>query len=160
MVDINPINPQSITVNVPSNGSLIVNNPGRNTAQVSTNADAQLAYSWACGVGLIQGIDYSAKYWAQIAEQAASRELDMVHGSGTIDVEKNSDSIIVSTKNYVHTQATASNAWEINHNLGKVPSVVIEDSEGKRFYPPVEDVDENTCIVHLLGATTGIAYLN
>lgn len=80
MVDINPINPQSVTVNVPSNGSLTVNNPGGSTAQVSTNADAQLAYSWACGVGLIQGIDYSAKYWAGKAKESELIAVNAIQG--------------------------------------------------------------------------------
>lgn len=101
-----------------------------------------------------------AKKWAMVAEEAASRELDMVQGSETIEVIRDTDSITIATKNFVYTQATASDTWEITHNLGKRPGVIIEDSEGKRFYPPVEDIDDNTCIVHLLGATTGTAYLN
>lgn len=89
MVDINPINPQSITVNVPSNGSLTVNNPGGSTAQVSTNADAQLAYSWACGVGLIQGIDYSAKYWA-----GKAKESELIAVNAIQDIEDAKDDAI------------------------------------------------------------------
>jgi hypothetical protein len=89
MVDINPINPQSVTVNVPSNGSLTVNNTDGSTAQVSTNADAQLAYSWACGVGLIQGIDYSAKYWA-----GKAKESELIAVNAIQDIEDAKDDAI------------------------------------------------------------------
>jgi hypothetical protein len=75
MVDINPINPQSVEVSTQSNGSLTVNSISAGSVNSSTNGDAQLAYSWAVGVGLIQGIDYSSKYYAgqaKISEEIAS----------------------------------------------------------------------------------------
>ena len=61
---------------------------------------------------------------------------------------------------YTHNQAVAAAEWTINHNLNKHPTIVVIDSSGNTFYPPVTYDDENTCTIHLLGATTGIAYLS
>ena len=61
---------------------------------------------------------------------------------------------------YTHNQAVAAAEWTINHNLNKHPTIVVIDSSGNTFYPPATYDDENTCTIHLLGATTGIAYLS
>ena len=62
--------------------------------------------------------------------------------------------------NYVHEQGIASDAWVINHNLNKFPSVSIIDSSGTQFEGNVIYTDENNCTVYMNGATTGKAYLN
>lgn len=61
---------------------------------------------------------------------------------------------------FTYEQATASDTWEIQHNLGRNPSVVIVDSGGNVFYPAVQYIDENNIVVTMNGATTGKAYLN
>ena len=61
---------------------------------------------------------------------------------------------------FTYEQATASDTWEIVHNLGRNPSVVVVDSAGNVFYPAVQYIDENTVVVTMNGATTGKAYLN
>lgn len=61
---------------------------------------------------------------------------------------------------FTYEQATASDVWEIQHNLGRNPSVVIVDSAGNVFYPAVQYIDENNIVVTMNGATTGKAYLN
>lgn len=61
---------------------------------------------------------------------------------------------------FTYEQAIASDTWEIQHNLGRNPSVVIVDSSGNVFYPAVQYIDENKLIVTMNGATTGKAYLN
>lgn len=160
MVNLSSNNSNNINLSGQTQRNVNVSTQNTNNVDANTMGNSQRARSWAVGEGLIDGEDYSAKHYAQLAEEAASKELDMVQGSETIEVIKDTDSITITTKNFIFTQATASDAWEINHNLGKRPCVIIEDSEGKRFYPPVEDIDNDTCIVHLLGATTGTAYLN
>jgi hypothetical protein len=160
MVNLSSNNSNNINLSGQTQRNVNVSTSNTNNVDANTMGNSQRARSWAIGEGLIDGEDYSAKHYAQLAEEAASKELDMVQGSETIEVIRDTDSITIATKNFVYTQATASDTWEITHNLGKRPSVIIEDSEGKRFYPPVEDIDNDTCIVHLLGATTGTAYLN
>lgn len=61
---------------------------------------------------------------------------------------------------FVFEQATASNTWEITHNLGRKPSVTIVDSADNVFYPAVQYINENKLVVTMNGATTGKAYLN
>ena len=80
MVDISVPNNQSITVSASTNNSIGAN----------TNADAQLAYSWAVGQGLIQGIDYSSKYYAGQAKQSEEIATEAISHIGT-SVEDASD---------------------------------------------------------------------
>ena len=63
-------------------------------------------------------------------------------------------------KNYVFTQSSASNEWNINHNLNKRPSVTIVDSAGDMVMGDVEYVNNNTVTVRFSGAFAGKAYLN
>ena len=61
---------------------------------------------------------------------------------------------------YTYEQGVASAIWEIQHNLGRHPSVVVVDSANSVIEPDVEYVDENNIIVRFVGETTGTAYLN
>ena len=61
---------------------------------------------------------------------------------------------------FIYEQATASDTWPITHNLERFPSVTIVDSAGNIFYPAVQYVDANHCLVTMNGETTGKAYLN
>ena len=61
---------------------------------------------------------------------------------------------------FVFEQGVASDTWEIEHNLGKKPSVTIVDSANNVITPEVEYVDDNNVVVLRNGATTGYAYLN
>lgn len=54
----------------------------------------------------------------------------------------------------------ASNQWEINHNLGRYPSVTVVDSSGREVITEVQYIDENNCIVFSKGEFKGTAYLN
>lgn len=66
----------------------------------------------------------------------------------------------VSDKTFVFEQGIASDTWIINHNLGKYPSVEVADSTGNRFFPAVQWINENKCIVTMNGAIKGKAFLN
>lgn len=61
---------------------------------------------------------------------------------------------------FTFEQGVASDTWEIQHNLGRHPSVVVVDSANSVILPDVEYVDENKVIVRMIGATTGKAFLN
>ena len=61
---------------------------------------------------------------------------------------------------FVFEQATASDTWEITHNLGRYPCVEIVDTAGNKFFPAVQWVNENKIIVTMNGATKGKAFLN
>lgn len=73
MVELNSLNPQSVNVSIPNNGKIDAN----------TNGNSQLAKSWAVGIGLIQGEDYSAKHYATITknlvENGSSGILDNIN---------------------------------------------------------------------------------
>ncbi|GEM_PF-6023053 len=66
----------------------------------------------------------------------------------------------VCSETFVFEQGIASDVWEIEHNLGKYPSVSLVDSAGTQFEAAVEYIDENNVTVRMNGATTGKAYLN
>lgn len=61
---------------------------------------------------------------------------------------------------FTYEQGVASDTWEITHNLGRKPSVVIVDSADNVFYPAVQYINDNKLVVTMNGATTGKAYLN
>jgi hypothetical protein len=61
---------------------------------------------------------------------------------------------------YTHPQGPASDVWVITHNLGKRPSVTVQDSafdavDGDVFYN-----DTNTLTITFSAAFSGVAYLN
>lgn len=61
---------------------------------------------------------------------------------------------------YVHEQITASATWYVVHNLGKHPTVHLEDSTGSPFIAPIQRVDDNSFYVYISSATGGKAYCN
>lgn len=61
---------------------------------------------------------------------------------------------------YTHTQNSASERWEIDHGLGRFPSVSVVDSAGSLIYGDVTYNDENTLTVTFTSAFSGKAYLN
>lgn len=64
-------------------------------------------------------------------------------------------------KKYTHTQAIANDEWGIEHNLNKVPSVMVTDSSGNVQVPNeiyVENINKIT--LTFLAPFSGMAYLN
>ena len=67
---------------------------------------------------------------------------------------------------FPHHQNTASASWDINHNLGKFPSVSIKFSSSDNVYTNVGAfagvvyTDENNLTINLAAAESGYAYLN
>lgn len=61
---------------------------------------------------------------------------------------------------YTHAQNSASSRWDIDHGLGRFPSVSIVDSAGSLIYGDVTYNDENSLTVTFTSAFSGKAYLN
>lgn len=63
-------------------------------------------------------------------------------------------------KNYVHTQAVSSASWVIAHNLGKYPSVFVQDGSGNEVSGDIVLTDIDNITINFTSAFTGVAYLN
>jgi hypothetical protein len=63
-------------------------------------------------------------------------------------------------KHYTHIQGSASATWEVEHNLGKFPSVTVVLSTGQKGYADVSYTDSNNLTITFTGAETGKAYMN
>ena len=63
-------------------------------------------------------------------------------------------------KSYTHTQGSASATWNITHNLGKRPSVAVQDSAGTDVVGQVSHTNSNSLTITFSGAISGKAYLN
>lgn len=61
---------------------------------------------------------------------------------------------------YVHTQAEAEAVWEITHNLGKLPSVVVFDSAEDEVEGKIKHLTVNQLTITFSAAFTGRAILN
>lgn len=67
-----------------------------------------------------------------------------------------------SSSEYVHTQAVAAGSWNITHNLGKFPSVVLvlNSAPDESVVTDVHYTSEDTLIVEWPSPESGKAYLN
>jgi hypothetical protein len=70
------------------------------------------------------------------------------------------DSIQDTDKHYTHNQSVAASTWNVNHNLGKYPSVTVTLSNGQVGYGDVTYIDENNLTITFSGANSGKAYMN
>lgn len=66
----------------------------------------------------------------------------------------------VGDNHYEHVQDVSSASWVIAHNLGKKPSVVIQDGSGNTVYGDIVYTDDNNLTLNFTVAFTGVAYLN
>ena len=64
------------------------------------------------------------------------------------------------TSTYMSEQGVAANIWEINHNMGKFPSVTVVDSAGSVVIGAVEYIDINNLKITFNSSFGGKAYLN
>lgn len=90
-----------------------------------------------------------------------------VSSNGSLVLEKiYSISMYAQDATYTHNQNNASTTWNINHNLGKFPSVSIKFSSSDQIYENVgafagvEYTDKNNLTINLAAAESGYAYLN
>jgi len=63
-------------------------------------------------------------------------------------------------KNYVHLQSVPSAVWNVSHNLGKRPAVVVVDSADEAVYGEIQYIDDNNITLTFVGAFSGKAYFN
>lgn len=63
-------------------------------------------------------------------------------------------------KSYEHTQASSSASWVIPHQLGKKPSVTVQDGSGNDIEGSITFTDDNNLTITFNTAFTGVAYLN
>ena len=61
---------------------------------------------------------------------------------------------------YTHNQIASADTWEIEHNLGKFPSVTVIDSAGSVVVGDVFYVNENNLRVKFSSGFSGKALLN
>ena len=64
------------------------------------------------------------------------------------------------TSTYIYEQGVAASVWEINHNMGKFPSVTVVDSAGSQVIGAVEYKDINNLEITFNSSFSGKAYLN
>ena len=70
------------------------------------------------------------------------------------------DNVISVTNSFIYEQGVASTTWEITHNLGRNPTVVVIDTSGNVVYPSIHYNNLNTCTITMNYAFKGTAYLN
>lgn len=79
------------------------------------------------------------------------------NGEKLITAETLSDAV---DKTYIHTQDVVSDIWTVQHNLNKMPSVVVVDSGGSAVEGDIQYIDNNSVVLTFSGAFSGKAYFN
>lgn len=75
-------------------------------------------------------------------------------------VTKEEKEKINAVKNHLHNQIASTSVWNIEHNLGKFPSVSVVDSAGSIIIGDVLYLDENNLRITFSVAFSGKAFLN
>lgn len=86
--------------------------------------------------------------------------LNNIVGSDLIGVDRENQTVTITSKTFTFEQGVASDIWDIQHNLNKRPSIHLVDSTGREFEAEKDYISDNQVIIHLDSATTGMAYLN
>lgn len=63
-------------------------------------------------------------------------------------------------KSYTHNQMSSASTWNVNHNLGKKPSVTVVDTADSIFIGEVDYIDDNNLVLTFAFPFSGKAYLN
>lgn len=110
-------------------------------------------------------VQSDVEYIADIVVETATKDHDKLSNRDLpdqhpIDAITGLREILNDLWTFTYEQASPSDTWVIDHNLGRHPSVTIVDSSGNVFTPAVSYPTENQCVVEFNGATTGKAYLN
>ena len=106
--------------------------------------------------------DEPAKRWTDRIEEKIGdlSQLETKEKSDLVSAINEAASKSGGDKTYVFTQSTAAERWEINHNLGKFPSVTIVDSGGNEVVGDVMYLTKNKLITSFTAPFSGKAYLN
>lgn len=86
--------------------------------------------------------------------------LNNIIGSELIGVERDNQTVTITSKTFIFEQGIASNEWNIVHNLNKRPSIHLVDSTGREFEAVKDYINNNQVIIRLDSSTSGTAYLN
>lgn len=95
---------------------------------------------------------------AQVASTGSYKDLDdkLVAGAG-VNIDENN--VITTTNSFIYEQGIAADTWVINHNLNKIPAVLVLDSANNIIETAVEYPTLDTCVVKLKNSFKGKAYL-
>jgi len=67
--------------------------------------------------------------------------------------------VLPTTGRHIHTQATPSTSWTINHTLGGYPAVSVVDSAKTVVYGEITYISTSQVVVNFSSAFSGNAYL-
>lgn len=115
-------------------------------------------------IKILKGVDFGVYRIMQIDPiQNGVLELivDLQVGNGTLsDQEKVYISANVKADSHKATPELSGTIWEIEHNLGKYPSVTVVDTANNVIYGEILYIDTNNVKVTFSADVTGRAYLN
>ena len=94
------------------------------------------------------------------ATTSAPNTVQISQGQTTNISIPNSRSVGKADAHYVHTQASPSATWTVNHGLSKRASVSVVDSAGTVIICDVSYVSDNQVVLTFDASTSGQAYLN
>lgn len=97
---------------------------------------------------------------SQIKTTGAVNGQVLTYDSATDSVVYATPTSPVTATTYTHSQAVAASVWTINHNLGFVPNVWVEDSAGTEVEGDIAVVSLNTITLTFSAAFGGTAYLS
>lgn len=68
--------------------------------------------------------------------------------------------IATDDKHYIHVQVTSASSWVVNHNLAKVPAVIVIDSAGSVVEGDVVHNSINQLVLSFSSPFAGEAFCN
>lgn len=99
---------------------------------------------WETKVDIYQGVENAGKFM-MVDENGKLAAVSVTPGGSS---------------SIVHSQASAEDTWQIQHNLGKYPSVSVVDSAGNLVVGEVRYDSLNSLTISFNGAFSGKAFLN
>lgn len=124
MVNLSSNNSNNVRISAGGQRNINVNSPTDNNINANNNGNSQRARSWAIGEGLIDGEDYSAKYWAEQAKisEEIARE--------SIDAENNAHIWAEGTDEEVEAiGGTHSSKGWVDYVIENAPTASVEETE-------------------------------
>lgn len=124
--------------------------------------DSELLFDNTSGAGYRYGNPQSPDSLEVFYEYTdGNQNIIQVNANGAVTrINLNPTININNVSSYIHDQPTASLAWNINHNLGKVPSVFAEDLLSNDINGVIEIVDSNNLRILFNTPVAGKAYLS
>ena len=95
----------------------------------------------------------------RLEDEIADATLD-IQGSDLIGVDKQEQTVTITSKTFVFEQGIPAKDWVIVHNLGKRPSITTTYTNGQQFKAYGEYPDDNTVIIRNDNICSGYVYLN